>query len=266
MIYTDLFSLSEFQIEKHTGYRPNIGNHFHSAVEFFFLCNGKASYLIDTKSIIIEKGDLLIIPTNTIHNSNAINNNKRERILFYLSEHYINNVLGKNTFDLTKPLFFHFEDKSKIEKTIYKILDEYNGLNNNILINSLLCEFLIYLSRENSISTLLMEQKILSSPMSNILSYIKENYNKQITLSSVANEFHFNPSYLSRAFKENTGISFTKYVNKYRVVNAIKMLSENNKSITDIALLNGFSSLNNFCKVFKSNVGVSPLAYKKRNH
>lgn len=258
-----LLSLNQFQIEKHLGYRPDIGNHFHPAVEFYFLCKGKTSYLIDTKNIIIEKGDLLIIPTNTIHNSISINDNKRERILFYLDEEYINSVLKENSFDLSKPIFFHFDDNSRIEKTIYKILDEYNGFNNQVLINSLLCEFLVYLSREKSISALLLEQKILSSPMSNILNYIKENYDKQITLSSVAKEFHFNPSYLSRAFRKNTGFSFNKYVNKYRIVNAIKMLVETNKSITDIALLNGFNSLNSFCKVFKSNVGMSPLIYKK---
>ena len=259
----ELLSSSDFQIEKHLGYRPDIGNHFHPAVEFYFLCKGKTSFLIDTKNIIIEKGDLLIMPTNTIHNSTSVNDNKRERILFYLDEAYINSVLKENAFDLSKPIFFHFDDNSRIEKIIYKILDEYNGEKNQILISSLLCEFLVYLSREKSISALLLEQKILSSPMSNILNYIKENYDKHLTLTSVANEFHFNPSYLSRAFRKNTGFSFNKYVNKYRIVNAIKMLVETNKSITDIAMLNGFNSLNSFCKVFKSNVGVSPLIYKK---
>ena len=260
----NLLNVKDFNIEKHMGCIPNVGKHFHPDVEFYFLCAGKSSYFIDGKTISMEKGDLIIIPPNTIHISTALTDRKRERILFYLSIDFIEKTVGKGAFDFSSPTLFHINDKSHIENTIYRILNEYDGEKNGILIESLLCEFLIFLSRKDNITARLFEQKVFSHSLSEILDYIKENYAEPITLTSVAEKFFWNPSYLSRLFKENTGFTFVTFLNKYRVINAIKMMQETDKNITEIAFLNGFNSSNSFCKVFKKIMGDSPFSYKKQ--
>lgn len=262
---SDLIKNYSFDIEKHIGPSPKFDPHFHSEVEIYYLCKGKILYLIDSKTITLEEGDLIIIPPNILHKTIATKDDMRERIRIYIDHTFIQKYVGKDLFDMSSPTFYHIEHKNHIIQTLELVSKEFHGFQNDLLINCLLCEFFLFLSRKDPITISLIDQDKLSVSLSNILHYIKENYKSRITLSSVAEKFFMNPSYLSRAFKENTGINFVEYLNNYRVVKAIEMMMKTNKSITEIASENGFNSSNNFCKIFKSIMKTSPLQYKKHH-
>lgn len=254
---------SGFRIEDHSGESPNSRQHFHSFVEFYYLKSGRISYFTDNKTFSVEKGDFLIIPPNTIHNSLPGGTQKRHRILIYLNESFVTSFAELSSLTKTGPLLFHLEDTERASQIIFQLLEEDKNQRNENMLVALLIELLITLSRKTSVSVLPKVQPVVSSRLSDILDYINANYSSSISLSSVAKKFYLNSSYLSRLFREKTGLTFTAYLNKQRVINAIKMLSSTDKTITDIALLNGFASSNSFCKVFKANLGTSPLKYRK---
>lgn len=131
------------------------------------------------------------------------------------------------------------------------------------MLRALICEFLILLSRKETLNFSLPDRKVLSNKITDIISYVNNNYSENITLVDISKKFFINPSYLSRIFKKHTGFNFNTYLNKYRITKAIEMLTSSKKNITDIALATGFNSLNNFCKTFKNAMGVSPLEYRK---
>ncbi len=58
--------------------------------------------------------------------------------------------------------------------------------------------------------------------------YLINNYNKNITSDVLSKEFGFVPSYISRLFKRQKGVSPNEYVTKYRIEKAKKLIEENN--------------------------------------
>lgn len=60
-------------------------------------------------------------------------------------------------------------------------------------------------------------------------------------------------------------MSFTNFLNIYRLETAIRLLEETDKKITDIALESGFQSVRSFNNSFNLKFGISPREYKRNN-
>lgn len=96
-----------------------------------------------------------------------------------------------------------------------------------------------------------------------ILDYIEEHYAEPLSLSDVANTFHFNPSYLSSYFATHNKEGFNEYLNKIRIEEAVKLLLNTTTPISEISGLVGYSDHSYFCKVFKKQKGLSPSQYRR---
>ncbi len=98
-------------------------------------------------------------------------------------------------------------------------------------------------------------EKVFYGGMGNICDFINHNYkNSEINLTYVANKFGFNPSYLSRRFKEETGMSFVDYVTKCRMDKALELL-HNKTAMYITAKEVGIPDPNYFSKCFKKYTG-----------
>lgn len=98
-----------------------------------------------------------------------------------------------------------------------------------------------------------------------VKSYILQNYqNNNMSLTMVADEVNINASYLSRYFKEQFGENFIDYLSRYRIGVAKKLLEETSLKIQDIAQMVGYTSANNFIRVFKKYEGISPSKYRDK--
>ena len=94
-----------------------------------------------------------------------------------------------------------------------------------------------------------------------VLNYLEQNYTYPLCLKNIADLVHLNPRYLSRLFKEATGLTIQQYLIRLRIGKAKKLLSATSYSITDIALETGFCDCQHFCKVFKQLEGITPTQY-----
>lgn len=99
----------------------------------------------------------------------------------------------------------------------------------------------------------------------NSISYIRENYGKNIGLAEVAQFCNVRPEYLSRIFKEETGVRFVDFLTNFRISMAKRMLISGSYRIAEVAETVGFSDQKYFQKVFKKVCGVTPSEYKKEN-
>lgn len=107
------------------------------------------------------------------------------------------------------------------------------------------------------------EEENYSDTIANVLNYLKQNYDKEISLKTVADEFKMNSLYLGRIFKTETGSIFTDYVNNMRVKKAKKLLAETDMTMRQVAEKVGYLNTNYFFPVFKRNVGISPTEFRK---
>lgn len=92
--------------------------------------------------------------------------------------------------------------------------------------------------------------------------YVDDNYTYELTLSSLAEMFHINETYLSGLFKQNAGMTFSEYVTMLRMNKARALLEEYELKLTDIATLVGYSSSSYFSTSFKKFYGKSPKEYR----
>ncbi|MWV42676.1 response regulator [Paenibacillus sp. HJL G12] len=111
----------------------------------------------------------------------------------------------------------------------------------------------------------LLKQQHAAGPYSRHVSqaihFILEKYQGYITLELTAGAIGLNPSYLSRIFKEETGSTFSEYVNRVRIDAGRKLLESGQYSVKQISSQVGFATYNYFFKVFKEMNGMTPHAY-----
>lgn len=97
------------------------------------------------------------------------------------------------------------------------------------------------------------------------LKVIHDRYTKKISLTDVASVVHVNPTYLSRKFHEEVGISFSEYSIQYRIEFAKRLLLENpNWSISEVAEHSGFSSQNYLSTLFRKIESISPTEFREK--
>jgi two-component system response regulator YesN len=95
--------------------------------------------------------------------------------------------------------------------------------------------------------------------------YMKNHYaDADIDLQRVAEVSEVSPSYFSRVFKQEMGVSFVLYLTQLRLEKAKELLADARFKTYEIALQIGYEDYPHFAKVFKKHTGVSPTDYRKR--
>lgn len=104
----------------------------------------------------------------------------------------------------------------------------------------------------------------LSDLITEVKKYVDENYmNSELSLTGTAKKFFLNPSYLSRTFKKETGVSFVEYITTARMEKAIILLRQSDFKAFEIAGAVGICDANYFCNCFKKYTGVSVSDYRR---
>ncbi len=94
------------------------------------------------------------------------------------------------------------------------------------------------------------------------INYINDNFTKKITLEDVAGAVYLSPAYFSKVFKEQTGSSYTQYLNRLRIEESKTLLRNSTIPLVDIAGMVGYEDQSYFSKVFKKVTGSTPGKYR----
>lgn len=104
----------------------------------------------------------------------------------------------------------------------------------------------------------LKEQQRLKS----VQRYIEDHYSEKIEVEDMAELTHLSKAAFCRYFKKMTLMTFTEFLNQYRIEQAKKLLILD-KNISETCYETGFESLSYFNRVFKKIVGKNPMQFKK---
>lgn len=96
-----------------------------------------------------------------------------------------------------------------------------------------------------------------------IINYIKSNFMHQIGINTIAPLYNITPNYLSKIFKEKSGVKFTDYLTQVRINESKKLLSLNSLSLSEISLKVGYNSYRHFSKQFLKEEGITPSQFLK---
>ncbi|PUU90459.1 MULTISPECIES: response regulator [Halanaerobium] len=205
---------------------------------------------IDLEAVLKRgsKEDVLETVNKIIEELKAADLNKEK--LFVV----LNNLILES-FKIIKDLDYQAEDlmeiidKERIENLNYEQIKE---------IEIILKEFLLRLHNLISFKPGEKNAEIISE----MKAYIAENYQDGITLSELARKFNLSAGHLSNLFHEESGESFSDYLNMIRLNKAKELLKTTDDKIYQIADQLGFNDAYYFSSWFKKMVGASPTTYR----
>jgi len=99
--------------------------------------------------------------------------------------------------------------------------------------------------------------------LKNICRYIEENMDSELSVAYLAEQFHYNSSYLSRLFKKHTGEKLVNYILDQKICKTKKYLTETDYPVSKIANILGYRSSQAFGRVFRKEVHMTPQEYRR---
>ena len=108
-----------------------------------------------------------------------------------------------------------------------------------------------------------LEEK--QTDIKDILSYIYHHYDQNLSLSMLAEEFHFSSIYLSSYIKRYTGHTFLEILTSVRMYHAAQLLRETRMKNREIGMRVGIPDERYFGQVFKKTYGITPYEYRKNS-
>ncbi len=238
--------------------------HSHTYTELFFITGGKGKFLIQDQVYPVDVNNIVIINPKVPHTEASINAQPLEYIVLgisgvELSGHGISN--GQFC------ILDSFQSK-ELSTCIRNILREMEQKNTGyedvcqaymeILIIRLMRAIAMFTQSESRADSGCRQCTIVKR-------YIDQHFKESLTLDQLSEAAHMNKYYLSHAFKREYGISPINYLISCRIEESKNLLTETDISISQIALILGFSSSSYFSQVFHKAQGISPMDYRQKS-
>lgn len=96
-----------------------------------------------------------------------------------------------------------------------------------------------------------------------LISYINENYSKNLHLEDLSRKFYFNPNYLCMLFRRRLGTTFSEYIKSVRMNKAKELFENGNITVSEVSGMVGYRDYSYFHKTFSAYFGITPAQYKK---
>lgn len=253
-----------------------VSAHFHDEIEILYVSSGVLRIENEDISIVAFEGDLVFINSRVVHSTFAEVDNTRHGFVQFDESTYSGDYLKSiskylkrfvNSNDNQMIYFKNGENQTEeIKKYIKEIFfeNETKAASYEIYINANIYKILGFLYRYNILAD---EKKFFDVDIIEkvlpVLNYIDTNYHDEITLEKLSKVVNLNQYYLCRLFKKATNSTFTEYLNFVRVCKAEKLLFTTNKTVSEISMDVGFSSVSYFNRVFKKIKSCTPSDYKK---
>ncbi|MDI6617164.1 MAG: AraC family transcriptional regulator [Clostridiales bacterium] len=276
-IFKDSFKFRLFINNGSCGVQP----HWHKEIEIIYITQGGVNVGISRKIFHLNKGDILLIGSADAHYFlPAKNDDQRVVIQFDLS--IFDDVFGntdeiksiKSVFAKTQKISSQWNNNVKVafERYINELIGENARKERGYMlaIKARLIDIAVlllrYVPQDNYEPEEVDSHKKSIKRLENVFEYISNNYANPITLYEISKVAGFSIYHFSRFFKNNTDITFHKYLNSFRITKAEWFLMNSDDSITQIAYKTGFLSIKTFNKVFKDMKGCSPTQYRKEQN
>lgn len=108
-----------------------------------------------------------------------------------------------------------------------------------------------------------VKEDISNYTIKRAINYIREHYQEGITLEEVAGKLGITPEYLSILFNRETDVNFSAFLRRFRISHAKRLLKGTDLKIYEIAEQVGYNDSKYFARVFKEELGISPVDYRQ---
>lgn len=245
--------------------------HTHLDIELFYVLEGRVDFTIEDKCYTMEAEDFLMINSGRRHSYEGSSDALAG--CFHISYDELSKMLKQSMI-----LFWcnsaaeDGELYEEVREIIKKIINQhyYHAGEDLIYLYSLYYE-LLHVIQSNFLLTeedsrYKGEMHKFDDRKQKIAEYIRQNYDKPIGLSDLAENLYLSTAYLSKYIKKQFGMSFLEYVNTIRLGYALSELLYSDKPVVRIAMDTGFANSAAFNKAFKEKYHTTPSVYRAQWH
>ena len=247
--------------------------HQHEEIQISYIAEGEGTLIVGDTINDYVKGDVLAIGSNLPHVFKSdISTNKTSVMLTLF---FSNTAFGTYFFELEelrelKPFFKKVDYGFKVSSKSNKLESLFTQLHDRSKFQRfmMLLEVLKLLSKSKSqpLSSFIYDKKYTDTEgkrMRDVMDFTMQNYHQQISLNDIAQVSAMTKNAFCKYFKKRTNKSYFRFLTELRIENACKLLlSEDGKSIAEIADISGFNNISNFNRQFKAIKQLSPSIYR----
>lgn len=240
------------------------GLHFHKSFELIYVLEGEMSLNVGKRQYALKKNDFAMILPYEIH-SFYVPEGSRAWIAVF-SEGYAKTFSKLEKHRSFESAVFSCRDSVRVYfegelANRYTMFFGKPGDEMTFTIKSCLYAVLGEYFRNTPSSPKNQSEADLPAV---ILDYISEHFGENISLRGIAQEFGYNYQYLSRVFNNAIGVNFKTLLNHYRYEYAYGLLTETDKSITEIVFESGFQSVRSFNRICLDISGQTPSEIRRK--
>ena len=253
--------------------------HWHEEIEFFTVIQGRLRFSTNQSTYDLAEGEGGFINSNVMHkyeplpgsrvivtgevlNSTILSGGTRS----YYHHKFIEPILENDALDV-----MIFRPSSPTHRQILSHLRASQDIADTgafgfeLEVRNHLCEVWLLISKEAPAAsdTKSRTNSLNSERIKKMMLYIKTHYAERISLQDIAGAAHISEREALRCFQNNLDTTLFSFLLSYRCRAAADRLRNSSDSVTDIAYSCGFSNPSYLGKIFKQEMGVSPLQYRK---
>ena len=251
--------------------------HWHSYGEILLVGPGETNiYCVGKNTYELVPGDFVLVWPMEMHS--IVDANREDSLVIQFSNAFINSL-----FDLRRIMHMyrnlhiicvksHPELAEKLKTISYQMKDIFfsDRSDREIRCCMLLMEFMLTLydyrkelAPELSVEVAYGYGDDVMRRMMSVTDYIKNNLTADdLSQGAMAEMAGISREYFSRIFKNVTGMNYSKWLNLIRLEKATELLADEERTLTEIAMLSGFQSIPSFNRVFREEKGMAPGEYR----
>lgn len=228
--------------------------HFHKNYELAYVLEGEVELTINEKKYILSENTFALILPNEFH-------------AYHTPEHSVV-WIGVFSADFVGE-FAKMTAHKKADKPMFTCQPNIREYLLHYLITTekqsvLLLKSALYAVCGEFLNCVTLEE---ASPeksfIHDIIFFLSENFQKDISLNTIAETYGYEYHYLSRQFRKHFHINFKQFLNIYRIDYACDQLIHTDTNITDIALSSGFQTMRTFNRAFMTQTGTTPSEFRR---
>ena len=258
---TEKLYSGETDILIHSAAENHTSMHSHDFIEFVYVKEGAAIHHLAGKEIFIQNGDYFIIDCRTEHGYSPYKNKPLQLLHCLFFPKILDDALSGcksfnellncylirfNRYQLSEiPTEYVFHDTDgTILSLLYQIDQEMEEKKPGHveLERCYLIELLVFTLRKIYAPAKAIQNKVIAK----IVKFADQNFSSDITLDKICNDLNYSLSYISRKFKEETGVNFNKYVQRRRIEKACHMLAQTENPLRKYPMKLDMQTINSF--------------------
>ncbi len=247
--------------------------HTHDFLEISIVLEGQANYTIEEQEFQLNAGQIMLFNPGTHHGEEQRTGTYSHQLHIGLTNISLDG-LKRNHLPTKKAILNLGEYQWEFLDKAWRLVKEYSEEQPEfqLMVKALIIEMLVLILRslekvqDNTVTLALSKNAKRKQYLVNHAIYYLENHHTQeITLEQLADTLYVSPTYLSKVFKESTGMSPINYLIQVRLKHAKELLANEQLTIREISQAVGYQDAYHFSKLFKKYYGVSPSQLAKKS-